>query len=965
MALGTPTTSSNRKTRRCPRSSFTQYGATAGGPIKKDKIFWFAGFESQELSLGITTPIAAPVDMLLPGGNTKTNVGLSMVNACMALNPSNLPFGTAGNKVSPLSAQLAGLTSSCNVQQATASIENVFVYNPGPTNEVVPGGLAALTDSNSSYNGIAKVDYHVNDRNNFTGMFFIGQTVGTWDDNPSAEVSQWWTTYTPIHVREGSGGWTYVPNSNIVNELNVGYTYSYRPYFSTDASVNPAAPWGLTSAGLPTGYGINTGVTNPEYFGFPRISIQGFTLMGGNWPKIIGPDANTEFVEHLSYLKGKHAFKFGGEVTFVEGDGGATTNAKGRFNFKKTSGASGISSIESFLEGNVATGSGLFVGNPVRDMHNEMYALFFQDDYRVTPRLTVNYGLRWELATVIQEADNQLGNFDPNSSTGFVQVGDGLSSPYNADHKDFSPRLGFAWDITGKQTTVLRGGASLMYEFVPYSAFLQLGGNSVGIGKVPTGADLCVQGSCIAGSGTIAAATVTPPVAGPNGLSALWNAEGPNNPIFSAAVACGDGHVVTSGPQVLIGSAPGPCSTGAIQRNLQTPYVETWNLDIQHSFTNNLSLDVAYIGNHGAKLYGTQDLNAPPLGAGWGNPNVSGTPANVCIMTAGANCTVNTAAEVGPYTAKFPYISYIDYLSNLYRSHYNAAQITLTQRTSHGLSFTATYAYSHALDDVSQNFGSTVPLNNAAPDASMYGNSDYDIRNRFTLEATYLIPGKHVKGQLLEGWQLTSIVTLQSATPWNVQDLTQDISGTGEINNPNPWGEDWNFFGKAKDFTAVPGTAGIPYSGTAPNGAAILAQCQAADMAHFSGATQQLALASLSNLGCYASGNSVLLPPAYGTYGNLGRGTFRDTPFKTWDFSVQKNTKIGERLTAQFRAEFFNVLNHPLFGDVGSRHLAQNDPSVGGSPFAAATETPDQAAGNPVLGSGSNRDIQLGLKLIF
>jgi len=946
------------KNQAVPPVQFYQYGATAGGPIKKDKIFWFTGFEAQKLSLGITTPIAAPVDVLLPGGNTKSNVTNSIVNACEALGPS---------KITALSAQLAGLNpTTCVVSPASASVENVFVNNQGPSTAVVPGGLASLTDSNSSYNGLAKVDYHANDRNNLTGMFFIGQTAGTWDDNPSAEVSQWWTTYTPIRVRVGSGGWTFVPNSNFVNELNVGYTYSYRPYLSTDANVNPASPWGLSSAGLPTGYGINTGVVNPEYFGFPRISITGFTLMGGNWPKIIGPDANTEFVDHLSYLHGKHALKFGGEVTFVQGDGGATTNAKGRFNFKKaTVNSVALTPLESYLEGNVATGSAIFVGNPVRDMHNEMYALFFQDDYRVTQRLTVNYGLRWELATVIQEANNQLGNFDPNSPTGFVQVGDGLSSPYNGDHHDFSPRLGFAWDITGKQKTVVRGGVSLLYEFVPYSAFLQLGGNSVGIGKVPTGADICVYGNCVAGSGTIAAASIVPPTSPTSGLSLAWQNEGPNSPIFSAAVACGDGNLVKTGPADLVGSTPGPCSTGAIERNLQTPYVETWNLDIQHSFTQNLSLDVAYIGNHGVKLYGTQDLNAPPLGAGWGNPAVAGTPAYNCVNSANTGynkCSVNTSLEVGPYSAKFPYISYIDYLSNLYRSHYNAAQVTLTQRTSHGVSFTATYTYSHALDDVSQNFGSTIPLNNAAPNESMYGNSDYDIRNRFTFEANYLIPGKKTPGQILEGWQLTSIVTLQSATPWNVQDLSQDISGTGEVNNPNPWGEDWDLVGKAKNFIAVPGLVGFPY---VPGGGSNAAPTANTACNSAAAALGPLALASLSNLGCYASGSSVLIPPAYGTYGNLGRGTFRDTPFKTWDMSIQKNTKIRERLNVQFRAEFFNILNHPLFGDIGSRHLAQNDPSTGGFPFGAASETPDQSAGNPVLGSGSNRDVQLGLKLIF
>lgn len=919
-----------------PPLEFYQYGATVGGPIKRDKIFWYAAFESQQLSLGITTPIGSPVDVA--GGGP----GQSMVDACNALGPS---------KITALSAQLAGLNpTTCAVTPASASVENVFVYNPGPSTSVVPGGLAALSDVNSSYNGLAKVDYHVNDANTFSGMFFIGQTVGTWDDNPSAIVSQWWRSYLPVQNRVGMGSWTWVPNSSYVNELKVGYTHEYSPFLSADHNVNPIAPWGIDASGLPTGYAVNTGVTNPSFFGFPRMSLQGFTLMGGNWPKFVGPNANTEFLDHISYLHGKHAFKFGGEVTFVQVQGGATTNAKGRVNFKNTHGANPLSSIENFLEGNVATGSQIFVGDPVRFLHNEQYALFFQDDYRLRSNITVNFGLRWELATVIQEANNELGNFDPNSPTGFVQVGDGIASPYNGNHHNFSPRAGFAWDIGGKQKTVLRGGISLLYEFVPYSAFMQLGGNAVGLGKVPTGAQICnVAGAppvttCVPGLGTIAAATVTPDAAL---LSAGWLNNGPNTPIFPAnSVSC---------------SNISPCSTAAIERNLNIPYVETWNLSIQHSFTNNLSMEVAYIGNHGTKLYGTQDLNAPPVGAGWGNSSAPSSPAGMCLASAATgynNCNVDTALEVGPYTAKFPYISYVNQLSNMYRSHYNAAQVTLNQRTSHGLSFSAAYTYSHATDDVSQNFGSSIPLNNAAPDASMYGNSDYDIRHRFTFETTYLIPGKKSPGQILEGWQVGSIVTIQTATPYAVQDLSDDFSGTGEINNPNPWGENWDFVGNPKDFTAQPGAIGIPYF--APG--SIPAACSAA-----AAAIGPLAVASLANVGCYMRGTSVMVPPAYGTYGTIGRNIFRDTPFRTWDLSVQKNWKFKERLTAQFRAEFFNILNHPVFGDVGSGHLANNDPSVeGASPgFAAASETPDQASGNPVLGSGSNRDIQLGLKLIF
>jgi hypothetical protein len=134
-------------------------------------------------------------------------------------------------------------------------------------------------------------------------------------------------------------------------------------------------------------------------------------------------------------------------------------------------------------------------------------------------------------------------------------------------------------------------------------------------------------------------------------------------------------------------------------------------------------------------------------------------------------------------------------------------------------------------------------------------------------------------------------------------------------------------------------------------------------MSHFSGQQQSLALASLANTGCYASGSSVLVPPAFGSYGTVGKNIFRNPPYRAWDFSVFKDFKIKERLTAQFRAEIFNVLNHPVFGQVDSGHLANNDPSAG--VLGLANETPDAAAGNPVLGSGAARDVQLGLKLIF
>jgi hypothetical protein len=482
---------------------------------------------------------------------------------------------------------------------------------------------------------------------------------------------------------------------------------------------------------------------------------------------------------------------------------------------------------------------------------------------------------------------------------------------------------------------------------VPSSAFLNSGGNAVGLGKVPTGALLCGNSGCVQGPGNIAAATISPARSGPNGLTNNWQNNGPNTPIFQ-------GGVVTC-------TVASPCATAAYDRNLRVPYVETWNIDIQHSFTNNLSLDVAYLGNHGVKIYGQRDINVPAVGSGYSAAGLASCASDP--TTCGG---LPDQSELGPFSAKFPYLQYIDQLSNMDTSHYNALQVSLTQRTSHGLSFTAAYTYSHALDDVSQNFGSTVPLNNAFPNLN-YGNSDYDIRHRFTFELTYAIPGLKTPGQILQGWAINSIVTIQPGTPWAVQDLTNDFSGTNEVNNAggqNAWGEAWNFFGNPKDFIATP--AGIPFFGPCTTTAkacagdptlGINAACTK------NAAVGTLAYASLFNNGCYVSGSSTLLPPAYGTYGTIGRNIFRNPNFRTWDMSVTKDFKIKERMTAQFRAEFFNVLNHPVFGQVDSGHLTNNDPSTG--TLGVANETPDAAAGNPVLGSGSNRDVQLGLKLIF
>jgi hypothetical protein len=402
-----------------------------------------------------------------------------------------------------------------------------------------------------------------------------------------------------------------------------------------------------------------------------------------------------------------------------------------------------------------------------------------------------------------------------------------------------------------------------------------------------------------------------------------------------------------------------------VDRNIRTPYVTTWTLDIQHAITPNLTLDVAYVGNHATKLLGLTDLNQPNFvggfSPGWGNPAVPGTPAAICL--ASGNCTPSTALEQAarPYNGKFPYLSYIYWLSNSNFSNYNALQASLTKRLSHGVSFVVAYGFSHALGQSSDNWSFVTPIDSHNL-RNLYGT--FADGGNFSTSVNYTIPGIKSPGQILQGWSLNTILSLKSRLPWGVNDVSTDFSGTGEINAQNTIGEQWDLFGKASDFKTTKallntngGGGGIPYFPGTSN-ATCLAKSQALG---------PLAVASLKNLGCYALGGSVMVPPAYGSYGTLGPGVFRGTPYYNMDLSVTKNWRFRERLTAQFRAEAFNILNHPNISNV------RGGPGGGGTftdptanaPFGFRNETPDVTSSNPVLGSGGPRAIQLGLKLIF
>ena len=883
-----------------------QFGGVIGGPVKKDKLFFFAGYEGLRSLVGNLYIETAPATARFPTPDPRN----SMVDAINALQ-------SAGVTPSPISLKLLGCTlgpTACTGGLIQGASPNTTTYaSTSPT-------------SNISDNGVAKIDYKINSKHALSGMVWIGNYLG--DGNDHGFVNPIFNLQARVRATDIVVNWISTPNSRLVNEFRVGYNRVNFISNIDDGNIL-ADGSGLTGG---KGYPLNTGVT--AVGGLPNINITGFFAATGssgigaghNRPSSNGPNPFYDFQDNVSYLRGKHSFKVGGEFAHIEVDTFTEDNIRGRIDFrgKRTPQIPGSTPLEDFFAGNPDRGF-ILVGDPKRTVNWRSTAGFVQDDWRIAPRFMLNLGMRYSYFSPIREANNLWGNFVP--ALGLVQqgqpsVGDSIVKP---DYGNWSPRVGFAWDVTGKGTTVVRAGASVIYSSYKAGMFTSQIGlpntSSTSVTFNPTGACKTVVPigvPCPATfGGTIQLASTALPGSALNWSGVVFPAGG--------AVSC---------------TPTGPCSAMAVDPNLRTPYITNYNLGVQHAFNNNLSLDLSYVGNHGGNLIGIRDINQ-----------------------------IDPTTSVRPYDASFPYLKYINQISNFARSNFNSMQATLTERVSHGLSFTAGYTYGHGLDNGSLNTLYGYMPQNTNNTAAEYASGDFDIRHRFTFTTSYSLPGKRGFGQLLEGWKINSIVNLQGGQPWSVDDRQWDFSGTGDF------ADRWDFFGNPSDFKS--GTSSIPYCSGFGTTAGITCSKQSGIDGSVSVLPASLGLAcvavapdpgTLKDAGCYVSGKSVLVPPKRGTFGTMGRNIFRDSGFKNVDFSVFKNFAFKERFNAQFRIEFFNVFNHPLianpFGSVNN-YGGGSDPGSSPSTFGCGCATPDVAAGNPIIGSGSSRDIQVGLKLTF
>ena len=824
-----------------PKSPFhnNQFGGSLGGPVVKDKTFFYADYEGQR--------------------ETGAQSGTTCVPDPAAVASAEASIAGWGESVSPVTTALLSKWPSPNAGGCNLSINTNF--------------------SNRVDSVIAKLDHNFNPNNMVTGRYYFGDSFQSF---PFAQLAAGllpgFNTVTPTRVQLISLSYVKVVNPSQVNEARLGWNRFAEGFFPQDSSFNPA------SVGLDTGAG-------PYDYGLPTISVSGFSPIGATHsiPRN-RVDSNWHFIDNYSWKSGRHDVKFGYEfrrTTIMQVDD---------FNFRGTLAFAGVSDpnplnttgtldpLESFLEG-LPSGGSQASGDTKRHTHQNNHSLYVQDSFRITQRLTLNFGTRWDYFGVIGEKNNLLYRFNSAAGGSVEQIGTsgGPSSLYAADHNNFAPRLAFAYDLTGRGQTVIRGGWGIFYDAFSQDMF---------IGHAPWNCIFC-PGPAYTGTGAAAISTST--------LSGGAIAAG--QPVFSGASPLGD----------FFGADP----------NLRTPYVQNFNLNLQHEIGKAAMAQIGYVGARGTDLFRFRDINQPGQSA-------------ITAADLACNC-INSYGVPRPYANFF----YLNQEESKASSTYHALQASLHLNAWHGISSQANFVWSHSIDDASdsEDFipNQAQPQDSTNPNLNR-GDSSFDIRRRFTWNFSYRLP--KFDGSLLKvrnGWGLDGVVSLQDGQPWELNyNFESDYSGAGE-------GFD------------RPDVVGPAHYSSNP--------AQYLDLSSFAA---PCTFGNPANDGTSDDSNCI---PGTRHFGSLGRNSLLGPSFKEFNFSLFKETPISERINLEIRAEFFNILNHPNF----SNPTLPNFIADAGSPgptgrqqgFYSLTATGDVGIGNPFLGGGGPRGIQFSAKVSF
>ncbi len=922
-----------------------QFGFTLGGPIIKNKTFFFGDYEGlrirqalPQLSTvptpdeiggnfsGILTDTIAPQvdpDSGLPIDGTTAldcngnptfdgeifNTRLTQNNRT-DLNPNGLcgvPIGTSGGLptnifpeggIDPLAARLAALFPAPNAPQLG---DNTFLSDP------------KRSETENKFD--IRIDHVISGKDNFFARFSYGNDSFFLPSpfNNVLDGGSFQDGFSENSARGLAASEVHTFRNNLVNEFRFGFNHLNSHRLNLNYNVDVSKQLGFP--GVPFG---------PNIGGLPSISFSdGTTAIGSSgFLPSIEKQHSYVFSDNLSWTHGRHAAKFGAELRFEQFTIFQPASPRGDMSFgsdftdNPASPGSGGEAVATFL-------LGIPDGGDITSLHNvdyrrQIYALYALDDFKVTPRLTLNLGLRYELFTTIKEANRQAATFDFNSLSLIVPRGQNqqltptLGSELNVqrngspglihpDLNNFAPRIGLAYQLMDK--LVFRGGYGIFYggqENGPFS------NPSPGFNP-PFFDSQNFSTPCSAAS------------ANPDGLDCSISAANSGLPL----------NVLSEGFPADALTDPNTPNLYSLDPHLVTPYTQQWHMGLEYQLPHDTVLEVSYAGSRGLKLFAFYNGNQTTPTADPSQATAPRRPANSAAPGAPGSCSLDTPDNCNPALDT----SIGTFRSNT-QSNYNSLQVRLEKRFSHGLQYEAAYTYAHALDNASS--ASLGSVNNGDfrdqrfPNAE-YSNADFDVRHRFVFSYIYDLPfgrgrtfAKTASGlvnQLVGNWQMSGVFSAATGNYYTATDIVSvsnsDCGGTVGFNCARP-----NRVGNPNGRPCVAGT--------------------------------------LFNT-CAFEDNNV-----QGTFGNAGRNIIQGPGYKTWDASLVKQFPIREQMRLEFRAEFFNVLNHTnfLFGQFGAisaeptpLELDPNNINTPDNPRASSFGYP--------LAARAPREIQFALKFYF